>query len=833
MVLISINSHPNMDTNKFKEIRSSLSFPKTGIINDTESILLKGWIFSMSEENISIILKQGEKYQTFSLNTERIDVKNKFFQRENINIPLVTGFFYHLEYKSDFEIYLQIADKLFAWKQVKYKVVEENFLKNMKNILVDSNSLNQEKKIELQLLSKKLKNKMIDTIFTPITIFDSKNIKNIKKMSQEKKSYLKNFIQKIDTPNILEKFFESIDTTGTIQLQSPFSNSISFLVLNISFKNVNYLKFHSQDGDFYIIQFLHTIDAIYFPKYDLLFRADHSHLDMQHIKSLLQYLFFETDLTKDTHLHKKNLIYKGIVLNGISPYHFYYDVLPVFEYMNANGDFIHKIKHLFSLNAKSYFSINSLYDLDIVETPITSEDLQSIIEKDNEFVLQVGTSYKNISNLMIQSLDERLLAKSLKKYTYDSKIEKNKIKASGLVLWIGISSQKRAWINQNDLIIKLLDELSLKYKNITVIFDGMTKSIFPMYDTEKAVSDDMFIVDKISLSLKKNIFPINLINKTSSEKLYYAALSDFFIANYSTGSIYPSRMLKKHGVTHLSNTMFDIVKDIHIHHNIEHFPKEATLDIPNTKESRVDFVSYQLEEEVFLRQTLTSIANYMTSFKGNNTSPYVFVHIPKTAGTSFRIAIERKIKLDKVLYDYGKSSRTTSPLIVETIYSDKALELLKHLNEIKFIMGHFNVTKYYTILQKPKIITFIRDPLQRVISEYKHKQRLDGYSEPFETFYTQENQQNKQYKFLGGVKLEDIFFIGLTEEYDKSILLFNKKTNLKIHVLGLNKSEKSLQAKYDIPDKTRKVLEELNSKDMDLYIKAKKIFYQELEKITF
>lgn len=867
MQLIHVNQHPNFDIEKFNELKFSFASPKTEIINEIKPLLLKGWIFSIFKEDISIIIKQGEKYERFSLNEKRKDVKSKLFERESTVAPLSTGFLHHLNYKSNFDIYIEIANELFAWKQVKYETIEIDLLTQMKTILFDMNSLNPKDIFYIQNLSKTLKNNYIHNIFSLISIFNASTVSQLKVLSESQKVYLKNFISEIEAPSILMKMFHSIETTGSISLSSPFSKDTSSLVLNISFQNVNYLKFHSEDGDFYIIQFLHTVDAIYFPKYNLMFRPTNSHFDMQHIKNLFHYLFFEFDLTKEANIDRTSLTHKGIVLNGVSPYHFYYDVLPILAYMYESGHSMTQLKHIFCLNAKSYFSLNQLYNLNIRESNISSEKLQSIIEKENGFVIHIGSSYKNISSDFIEKLDKKLIISSIKKYQYAFKHEKKQIEKSDFVLWIGISSQKRAWLNQNELIIKLLDMLSLKFNKITVIFDGMTKSIFSEESKDKAVLDDISIVNTISSSLKENIFVINLINKSSSEKIYYAYLSDFFIANYSTGSIYPSRMCKKHGLTHLSNSMFNIVKDIHIHHNIEHFSEDVILDIPDKKNSRVDFVSYQLEEEVFLSQTLKYIDkiyksklqrsmknDLISSGRGTNkvnlieklknkalnslklfekkSASCIFVHIPKTAGTSFRIAIERDIKLDKILYDYGKNSKTTSPFIVDTLYSDNILSLpyVLQKNDIKFIIGHFNVGKYLTIFEKPKIVTFIRDPLQRIVSEYKHKQRLDNYKQSFETFYMQDNQQNKQFKFLQGVKLKDIFFMGLTEEYHKSITLFNKKTNLNIKELILNRSEKSIHSEYEISEKTRKILEELNDKDMELYREAKKFFYKELEK---
>ena len=52
-------------------------------------------------------------------------------------------------------------------------------------------------------------------------------------------------------------------------------------------------------------------------------------------------------------------------------------------------------------------------------------------------------------------------------------------------------------------------------------------------------------------------------------------------------------------------------------------------------------------------------------------SPIYFVHIPKTAGTSFRKASETFFGLRHVVYDYADDSNETSPFILDIVYGEE------------------------------------------------------------------------------------------------------------------------------------------------------------------
>ena len=80
----------------------------------------------------------------------------------------------------------------------------------------------------------------------------------------------------------------------------------------------------------------------------------------------------------------------------------------------------------------------------------------------------------------------------------------------------------------------------------------------------------------------------------------------------------------------------------------------------------------------------------------------LFVHIPKTAGTSFRIAAQEYFGKKNTFYDYSSKSDETSKEIIDTVYSAKDpykfySMLSKH--EHSFLSGHFPVLFYAMLLR--------------------------------------------------------------------------------------------------------------------------------------
>jgi hypothetical protein len=212
----------------------------------------------------------------------------------------------------------------------------------------------------------------------------------------------------------------------------------------------------------------------------------------------------------------------------------------------------------------------------------------------------------------------------------------------------------------------------------------------------------------------------------------------------------------------------------------------------------------------------------------------IFVHIPKTAGTSFRGAFLSASSADKIVYDYNIDAKETSGIIKDLNYNTQDLwSLEQHLseNKIELLAGHFEVQRYLTSFGAENIATFVREPISRIVSEYKHFVRNYGFDKGFESFYRQNAFINKQSKALGTTPLASLGFIGITEQYAKSLQVFNHLYKKKVKELKLNLAVDQQLVNLDISEAQVKEITNLNRADVNLYNRCL-AWFKQLEKCT-
>lgn len=599
--IIYPSNHKDYKSDDFKNIVLFLDSPRySSVYKKASTPFLSGWVVSkIKNQEIFIIVKQHNQELKFSLNKDRKDVKRRLQQNMNLDVPLRSGFSYKLDSIDSFSIFLEIDGKKLPWKYISSKETEIDVLALFQSILIGSKKNTLDKLEQISTVDGAFKTEIMDILLNRTKTYSIQELDKLAQLSQAEKLYFNMFIKELSSPKILYDMMKSMEFHKTIKLNNPFNDGESLLTFNFMYENTNYLRFSSEDSSFYLIQYFYTVDAIYFPKYNFVLKMPHSHLNVNYLQKMFYYIFFKLDLLKSNFFDYSTINYLGIVVNDMTPYHFYYDFLPIIEY-TLQFDMLNQFKNIFYLGGKSYFPVNDLYEIQIEEKMINSTDIDILLQEKNTFVLVAGSFYKNIPIDFIDKLDKRLVSRSLQigknKFSDYDKI----INSSDFIIFVGVSSFKRMWSNQETVLVKVLNLLSTRYKNLLVVFDGMTKSLFQKSFQNISARSDNEIIKRISLSLNSKISTINLVDKESLEKIYVTSFVDFFIANYSTGSLYPSRILKKYGITHLGNNMLKSVKDIHIHHHIFMIGEKNIIDIKNTENNRIDFIDYQINEEIFV-----------------------------------------------------------------------------------------------------------------------------------------------------------------------------------------------------------------------------------------
>lgn len=169
----------------------------------------------------------------------------------------------------------------------------------------------------------------------------------------------------------------------------------------------------------------------------------------------------------------------------------------------------------------------------------------------------------------------------------------------------------------------------------------------------------------------------------------------------------------------------------------------------------------------------------------------ISIHIPRTAGTSFRFLLKQYYG-QSVLFDYG------DPIMVNNLIRTGFARKSKIKNRIfksdfnnkRCIHGHFLPYKYLDFKKEESaFVVWIREPMDRLMSHYsfiikenkKHPdvspfhQKVIKEKWNFEKFCLDKTAQNLYSKFFWNFPISKLNFIGSLEDYDHDINLFCNK----------------------------------------------------------
>ncbi len=169
---------------------------------------------------------------------------------------------------------------------------------------------------------------------------------------------------------------------------------------------------------------------------------------------------------------------------------------------------------------------------------------------------------------------------------------------------------------------------------------------------------------------------------------------------------------------------------------------------------------------------------------------YFFVHIPKTAGTTFlRVLYQHEPHhlIYPNAYEHMIRNRGRYLLPQELMRHEDSLEML---GSKKWIVGHFLYGQIIQLNSHPQVLTFLRDPFQRVVSEIVHFKTYHQVYRALDietiidrigmrlgcrsaiTFGYQPSKDNLQHALD---RLHQCTFVGLTEHFGASLRKCNEK----------------------------------------------------------
>jgi hypothetical protein len=213
--------------------------------------------------------------------------------------------------------------------------------------------------------------------------------------------------------------------------------------------------------------------------------------------------------------------------------------------------------------------------------------------------------------------------------------------------------------------------------------------------------------------------------------------------------------------------------------------------------------------------------------------PLIFLHIAKTAGTSFRLALANAFGETGVIYDYGKLSEQTSTIVKHHLsvppYDAYALfEALSALSP-RVITGHIGILRYLRLSSVDMVVSFLRNPIKQVFSHWRHHVIHYDYHGSLEDFCKTPHFTNVQAKALANVPIEMIGHLLITERYADSLSLFNSDYDTELELMRANQNTERTGDGYQISDLHRALIIKNNQQDMRLYDQAASLFEQRIE----
>ncbi len=97
----------------------------------------------------------------------------------------------------------------------------------------------------------------------------------------------------------------------------------------------------------------------------------------------------------------------------------------------------------------------------------------------------------------------------------------------------------------------------------------------------------------------------------------------------------------------------------------------------------------------------------------NTDRPVYFLHIPKAAGTSFRVLLENAFHIDEICPAYDFFSLTRIPE--------------EQLARYRLFRGHLGYNLIHYLPDRPFTLTLLRDPVERAISHFEYIRRDPGH----------------------------------------------------------------------------------------------------------
>ncbi len=237
--------------------------------------------------------------------------------------------------------------------------------------------------------------------------------------------------------------------------------------------------------------------------------------------------------------------------------------------------------------------------------------------------------------------------------------------------------------------------------------------------------------------------------------------------------------------------------------------------------------------------------------------PTIFLHIPKAGGTTLRHILVRQVKPEQAFLLYERME--TAGLEVERLQNLPA----EKKEKMELVVGHFRFGLHRLFEQPFQYVTFLRDPYQRVVSQYHHvHRRPDHYLyslvvekglslEAFVSEGLAVELDNGQTRLLGTdfdepdtpigacdadmlarakTRLDQNFaVVGLQNRFDESLLLIRERLGIRSVAYEPKNQDRKRSARTPLTAAERAAIECTHALDLELYAFAQAKLEAEIE----
>jgi hypothetical protein len=205
---------------------------------------------------------------------------------------------------------------------------------------------------------------------------------------------------------------------------------------------------------------------------------------------------------------------------------------------------------------------------------------------------------------------------------------------------------------------------------------------------------------------------------------------------------------------------------------------------------------------------------------------WLSLHIPKTAGLTFSLVLAEVFRQD-FYRSYWDITDCQGRIVPK--FSDGA----------RCIHGHVDLNRLLAVYPGAILLTWVREPVQRVASLYHYWRREPDWRHPLcrilhekklslAEFARQDQARNDMTRFFGGFGPADFQFIGVFEELAASMALFFRKFNLAPLPIAHGHSNPDRPAQgYPVSPHDQAEIAGLNADDVRLYVECGRAFAAE------